>query len=159
MNATISVVLVVILSWWTRIHVEAAFCHSSLSWTLRNQVKASEVIGGAPRATNSALLQSRNEHHDDRNNNNNTDKSVENDELPFLNVAIPLVSILALWPLLALFRDTNDPTFGFDIDMFMALKGILDEPNQSNLLPEDFVELPPLSPAERLVDAIFGPPP
>ena len=80
---------------------------------------------------------------------------------PFLTVALPLVGLVAFWPFLAFFRDTNDPTSGFDIDMFMALKGIL-ETNNSNdvagMSEASILELPPLSPAERLVDAIFGPP-
>ena len=46
-------------------------------------------------------------------------------------------------------------TIDVDVDMFMALKGILDAPTSDNI---EIMELPPLSPAERLVDAIFGPP-
>ncbi len=83
------------------------------------------------------------------------DEDKDNISFPFLTVALPLVGIVALWPLLALLRDTNDPTSGFDIDMFMALKGILDS---SSDVHDNILELPPLSPAERLVDAIFGPP-
>jgi hypothetical protein len=77
---------------------------------------------------------------------------------PFLTLALPLVALLALWPLLALFRDTNDPTSGFDIDMFMALKGIMDSGNAALQYDGEIFELPPLSPAEQLVGAIFGPP-
>ena len=94
------------------------------------------------------------------NNNHKYNQSPDDedkDDLPFLTMAIPVVSLLAFWPLLALLRDTNDPTTGFDIDMFMALKGILDTTSESNL-SGDILELPPLSPAEQLVDAIFGPP-
>jgi hypothetical protein len=85
---------------------------------------------------------------------------VEN-SFPFLAVALPLVGLVALWPLLALFRDTNDPTSGFDIDMYMALKGILDTGNGGTgmmMVGDEIIELPRLSPAEQLVGAIFGPP-
>ena len=64
---------------------------------------------------------------------------------------------VAFWPLLALLRSTTSPIDGFDVDMFMALKGIMDTPT---LMDTDstIVELPSLSPAEQLVGAIFGPP-
>jgi hypothetical protein len=87
------------------------------------------------------------------------DSSDSKTTFPFLAVALPLVGLAALWPLLALFRDTNDPTSGFDIDMFMALKGILDSGNDTGMMVGDnILELPRLSPAEQLVGAIFGPP-
>lgn len=88
----------------------------------------------------------------------------EDDSFPLMVVALPLVALAALWPLLAIFRDANDPTSGFDIDMFMALKGILDSGNGNDaggmmvLGDDSIIELPPLSPAEQLVGAIFGPP-
>jgi hypothetical protein len=89
-------------------------------------------------------------------------KDPDNDDgqyetLPFLPLAISAVTVVAFWPLLALLRDTNDPTYGFDVDMFMALKGILDSGNTANF-DGSIIELPPLSPAEQLVGAIFGPP-
>lgn len=80
----------------------------------------------------------------------------------FLAVALPAVLLLSLWPLIALFRDTSNPTAGFDVDMFMAIKGILESNNSSDsmdlMMRDGIVELPPLSPAEQLVGAIFGPP-
>jgi hypothetical protein len=79
-------------------------------------------------------------------------RSDEDSDL-FLPLAGSAVLFVAFWPLLALLRDTNDPTAGFDIDMFMSLKGILESAPQDNL---DILELPPLSPGERLVEAIFG---
>lgn len=88
---------------------------------------------------------------------NDPNNGGEEKSIPFLPVAIVVVAILAFWPLLALFRDTNDPTSGFDVDMFMALKGILDSGNGANF-DNNIIELPPLSPAEQLVGAIFGPP-
>ena len=76
-----------------------------------------------------------------------------------VSLAVVAVAVVSFWPLLALFRDTNDALYGFDIDMFMALKGILDS-GSTNLdaYYDDIVELPQLSPAEQLVGAIFGPP-
>lgn len=81
---------------------------------------------------------------------------------PFLISAVIVTAILASWPLLSFFRDTNNPTDGFDIDMFMALKGMLDNTNSVGTMAIDdvqsIVEIPVLSPAEQLVGAIFGPP-
>lgn len=97
---------------------------------------------------------------DDNDSSSNVDNS---NAFPFLAVVLPLVGLVTLWPLLALFRDTNDPTSGFDIDMFMALKGILGS-NEDDLgmgrmgNVDTIMELPSLSPAEQLVGAIFGPP-
>ena len=73
----------------------------------------------------------------------------------FLPLAGTAVFFTAFWPLLALFRDTNDPTFGFDVDMYMSLKGILESSPPDDLA---ITELPPLTPGERLVEAVFGVP-
>ena len=64
---------------------------------------------------------------------------------------------VAFWPLLALLRSTTSPVDGFDVDMFMALKGIMDTTPLTDT-DSTIVELPSLSPAEQLVGAIFGPP-
>jgi hypothetical protein len=72
---------------------------------------------------------------------------------PFLPAAVATLAFVLLWPLLAFLRNSY-----FDVDMFMALKGILDAPPSMDDTTSNIVELPPLSPAERLVDAIFGPP-
>lgn len=74
---------------------------------------------------------------------------------PILPAAVATLALVLFWPLLAFFRSAV-----FDVDMFMALKGILDERPAGYDYGGDsnIVELPPLSPAERLVDAIFGPP-
>jgi hypothetical protein len=87
-------------------------------------------------------------------NNSDTPTSTA-PSFPFLPTAIATLAFVLFWPFLAFLRSLY---YNVDVDMFMALKGILDTP----LLPSDtaeIVELPPLSPAERLVDAIFGPPP
>ena len=101
-------------------------------------------------------------------NNNNDDEKDEyqyDPPLPFLVPAILVTSVLALWPLLALLRDTNSPTDGFDVDMFMALKGMLGSGgnDMTTAVTDDYygdtiIELPTLSPAEQMVGAIFGPP-
>ena len=77
--------------------------------------------------------------------------------IPLSGLALA-VAFVMFWPLLALLRvNVGGPTGGFDIDMFMALKGILDVQG-ADTADETILELPPLSPAEQLVDAIFGPP-
>ena len=83
-------------------------------------------------------------------------------------VIIATILFTSFWPLLAILRSTSNPIDGFDIDMFIALKGILDNttPNggvsalglDSDYYNPVIMELPPLSPAEQLVGAIFGPP-
>jgi len=72
-------------------------------------------------------------------------------------VLLAAVFFVAFWPLLALLRSTTSPIDGFDIDMFMALKRIIDTTPMDGSDPT-IVELPSLSPAEQLVGAIFGPP-
>lgn len=68
-----------------------------------------------------------------------------------------MVLFVAFWPLLALLRSTASPIDGFDIDMFMALKGII-EPSTMAGSDSTIMELPSLSPAEQLVGSFFGPP-
>jgi hypothetical protein len=82
-------------------------------------------------------------------------KSQETPTPSFVPVGVAAVAFVAFWPLLALLR-VNGPTTGFDIDMFMALKGILD--TSPDMGVDEIYELPALSPAEQLVGAIFGPP-
>ncbi len=78
---------------------------------------------------------------------------------PLPAVMFATISFVSFWPLLALMRSTSSPIDGFDIDAFMALRGILDDNDAvSGIRPEVILELPSLGPAERLVDAIFGPP-
>eukprot|EP00531_Pseudo-nitzschia_arenysensis_P011433 CAMPEP_0116118340 /NCGR_PEP_ID=MMETSP0329-20121206/2050_1 /TAXON_ID=697910 /ORGANISM="Pseudo-nitzschia arenysensis, Strain B593" /LENGTH=208 /DNA_ID=CAMNT_0003611957 /DNA_START=86 /DNA_END=713 /DNA_ORIENTATION=+ len=79
-------------------------------------------------------------------------------DLPLTPAIFATVLFVSFWPLLALLRSTASPIDGFDIDMFMALKGIMDPTPMDNMDPTSIVELPSLSPAEQLVGAIFGPP-
>jgi len=72
-------------------------------------------------------------------------------------VLFATVLFVSFWPLLALLRSTSNPIDGFDIDMFMALKGIIDTTPMPDMDPT-VMELPSLSPAEQLVGSIFGPP-
>jgi hypothetical protein len=93
-------------------------------------------------------------------NNNDDNDGKESQATPtptpsFVPIGVAAVAFVAFWPLLALLR-VNGPTTGFDIDMFMALKGILD--TSPDMRADEIYELPPLSPAEQLVGAIFGPP-
>jgi hypothetical protein len=87
--------------------------------------------------------------------------------LPLSYLAGAVVFVM-FWPILAVMRvyfgGSGSPLAGFDLDMFMALKGILDTgPNDimdtaTAMYGDTIMELPPLSPAEQLVGAIFGPP-
>lgn len=95
-----------------------------------------------------------------RDNESSTNQSTQTSStpsFPFVPAAIATLAFVLFWPLLALLRNY---TYNIDVDMFMALKGILDDAGV--VLPNDndaeILELPPLSPAERLVNAIFGPP-
>jgi hypothetical protein len=129
---------------------------------------------------------------DDRNNDNNVDNdnatdgedrstsSVPSDQdQPQLPGVLPVVALtlafVSLWPLLAVLRvGLSGMAMGgsggtgtvteFDVDAYMALKGIMDSGSSS---PDDSIsamrsseifELPQLSPAEKIVGAFFGPP-
>lgn len=97
---------------------------------------------------------------DDRRTNlqdNNLPDPVTPQALSTPTVLFATFLFVSSWPLLALLRSTMSPIDGFDIDMFMALKGILDTSPMDNMDPT-IVEFPSLSPAEQLVGAIFGPP-
>jgi len=57
----------------------------------------------------------------------------------------------------------NNPTFSFDIDMFIALKNKLDGGIQNNgdLMMDNGTimnEVPSMFPGDQIVGAIFGPP-
>jgi len=122
---------------------------------------------------------------DDNNNNNNNENqriktkkdddlltSTSTSSLSTGTVVISTIMFVSFWPLLALLRTSswnNNPIDGFDIDMFIALKGIMDNttPDSSMAIgvgldaAADYnpviMELPSLSPAEQLVGAFFGP--
>ena len=95
--------------------------------------------------------------------NNNNDDDEEEKGIPFLASALGISVLLSVWPLLTFLRDVNHPTDGFDVDMFMTLKGMFDgngNADMSMLTNDNYqsiVQLPALSPAERLVGAFFGP--
>ena len=89
--------------------------------------------------------------------NNQQTQQTQNDtdipSFPFLPAIIATILFVSFWPLLAIIRNGY-----IDIDMYMALKGILDDNTANVDSSTTILELPALSPAERLVDAIFGPP-
>lgn len=71
------------------------------------------------------------------------------------------LGFLSFWPLLA-FVQLYLRNHEFDIDTYLTVKGLLDSANTSPPMDDygssGILELPPLSPAERLVDSLFGPP-
>lgn len=72
------------------------------------------------------------------------------------SITIACIAILILWVLNA---KLSNPNAYFDVDFYMALDGIIGNPGSDTVdSPESIVGLPPLSPAEQLVGAIFGPP-
>jgi hypothetical protein len=85
----------------------------------------------------------------------------EEDDIPkfYIPVGIAFVAFVAFWPLLALVRINGfeNPVDSFDVDMFIALKGILESADRP-MMGSEIMELPPLTPAEQIVGAIFGPP-
>jgi hypothetical protein len=95
-----------------------------------------------------------------------TEKDDDNNETPQTitdglssNVVVYTLAFVAFWPLLALVRASwtqHESTVGFDIDSYMALKGMLDASQVPDI--DEIRELPPLSPAEQMVGALFGPP-
>ena len=93
-------------------------------------------------------------------NDDDNDESRDNigrDSLPAELVGWTIMFV-AFWPLLAILRATMDSQMiSFDIDQYMALTGMLGTPSDGMRIDE-IVELPPLSPAEQLLGALFGPP-
>lgn len=89
------------------------------------------------------------------NNNDDADESSETipPGLP-LNVVGYALAFVAFWPLLALLRVWSQDQV--DVDSFMAIKGMLDNSSVPDM--NEIRELPPLSPAEQIVGALFGPP-
>lgn len=80
------------------------------------------------------------------------DNATEMPEPPSpLLILAAYLAFVSFWPLLAYVRQN----FNFDIDTFMTLSDMMDGPDYD---PETIMELPKLSPAEKLVDALFGPP-
>ena len=67
---------------------------------------------------------------------------------------------ISFWPILA-FVQVYLRAHEFDVDTFLTVKGLLDaaapDDNGSWDRNDMILELPPLSPAERMVDALFGP--
>ena len=77
-----------------------------------------------------------------------------------LPMAVALVVVMSfLWPLLALLWSNEDLTAQFDIDMFLALKGILDHTSMGTFETiDETTELYPLgSSMEQLVSAMLRP--
>jgi hypothetical protein len=74
---------------------------------------------------------------------------------PKWKLALAYLGFISFWPFLA-FVQVYLRTHEFDIDTYLTVKGLLD-----NIPVDDtssgIMELPPLSPAERIVDALFGP--
>lgn len=97
------------------------------------------------------------------------DLSTSTSSLSTGTVVISTIIFVSFWPLLAVLRtitSNSNPIDGFDIDMFIALKGIMDNTTPDSIAgglnaAADYnpviIELPPLSPAEQLVGAFFGP--
>ena len=90
----------------------------------------------------------------DSNLNDNDDVSSQQQILP---VVLSVVAFTTFWPLLAYLRFEN-PLGYFDIDTFLALKGIMSDGVTMDTYGNEIIELPSLSPAEQLVGAFFGPP-
>lgn len=92
----------------------------------------------------------------ENNDNNDGDDSPPEtvpDGLP-LNAVGYALAFVAFWPLLALVRIWSQDHL--DIDSYMALKGMMETSDVPSM--EEIRELPPLSPAEQMVGALFGPP-
>lgn len=78
---------------------------------------------------------------------------------PKWKLALAYLGFISFWPLLALVQ-VYLRTHEFDIDTYLTVKGLLDAVPLDDTAAETssgITELPPLSPAERMVDALFGP--
>lgn len=92
---------------------------------------------------------------DAKNNNIEPDDHTTLDPIYILPITTAISCILLVAGVLC-YKVTN-PTVDFDLDFYMALDGVIGASPDSR--SEMIVGLPPLSPAEQLVGALFGPPP
>ena len=75
-------------------------------------------------------------------------------------IILPYITLACIAALIAgvFYAKANNPNTYFDIDFYMALDGVIGNTAATADSPESIVGLPPLSPAEQLVGALFGPP-
>ena len=103
------------------------------------------------------------------NNNDNIDKSTKQqnekkDEIldPIYILPITTTTIIIIGICLILYNINTNPTTTFDIDFYMALDGTMNTNGGAggagNNGQEAIIGLPQLSPAEKIVGALFGPP-
>jgi len=96
-----------------------------------------------------------------RSNNNDYDEPPPGN---YIKIILSTIAFITFWPLLAYLRyeagDIVGDAFGhvgFDVDTFMALKDITNGNTNGDEIGQ-ILEIPTLSPAEKLVGALFGPP-
>lgn len=77
---------------------------------------------------------------------------------PRWKLIVAYLGFVSFWPLLAAVQ-VYLRTHEFDVDTYLTVKGLLDTaaPLDNGSDATTIMELPPLSPAERLVDSLFGP--
>merc|ERR1740139_352613 len=120
------------------------YCHSASTFcTGKNVVQHAQTSYGVSfRAAPTTLWLKK------RNEEKNKDDSFD----PILILPVStIISCIFLFVGLLFYKSTN-PTVEFDVDFYMALNGAL-----RSSTSESIVGLPPLSPAEQLVGALFGP--
>jgi len=137
------------------LNVSAILFTSSHSWSIQAyqlRFLTCNVLEGRMKR-----LQASNEPEDETKSTNAaetqpTETTAEPESAPTLDlskVAILWVCFVSFWPTLAYIRLNYD----FDVDTFLVMKDLLQEPDYDTIQ-----ELPQLSPAERLLDSLFGPP-
>lgn len=81
----------------------------------------------------------------------------------FVSAAPLAIAFVAFWPLLTVLRLWFSHQVDWDLDSYLLLRDMMDDTTTTaattlyDEAPSQIMELPPLSPAERLVDALFGP--
>ena len=78
----------------------------------------------------------------------------------FILPSLTLVG-LALLAAMVIFTNLSRPNSGLDVDLYMAIDGTLNSNSMGGGMgsqDESIIALPSLSPAEKLVGALFGPP-
>jgi len=91
---------------------------------------------------------------DAKNKNNGPDDRTTLDPILILPITTAISCVLLVAGVL--YYKANNPTVDFDLDFYMALDGVVGASPESR--SEVIIGLPPLSPAEQLVGALFGPP-
>lgn len=94
------------------------------------------------------------EKEEDTTDNNPQTIETQNEMDPIYILPISTTVLIGIGFLCIGYIKMTNPSSGIDVDFYMALDDILNKNNND----QSILALPPLSPAEKIVGALFGPP-